>query len=223
MAEQGFRGVFGLDFVMADDGRAYLIEVNPRLVASIALFTQLEAAAGRLPLLARHILAFLDPEADRAPLDGNAEPVQGGQVILHNLGHRTAQVARTVDAGACRLSGGALVGRRPALVAGELAPDEWLVLSPQASRPVSAGGAWGRLQTAAAVASSAGELLPATAEAVAALGSAVALGALSEVAEGPRREQHAHAEGGERNDQDEQHDRQRRPPSGRVGHDDPRE
>ncbi|MFN8424580.1 MAG: hypothetical protein U0470_14790 [Anaerolineae bacterium] len=72
--------MFGVDAVQGADGDLYAIEVNPRLIASIALFTQLEIAAGRLPLLARHVLAHLDPDADDAPLDLHHEPLPGAQI-----------------------------------------------------------------------------------------------------------------------------------------------
>jgi hypothetical protein len=100
LAEDGYRGVYGVDFVLGDDGQPYVIEVNPRLVASIALYTQLELEAGRLPLLARHVLAFLDPEADTLPLDTHLEPVEGSQVIVHELSGESRVVGGAVPTGA---------------------------------------------------------------------------------------------------------------------------
>jgi ABC-type lipoprotein export system ATPase subunit len=85
LSQLGYRGLFGVDFVLGSDGRVFVIEVNPRLVASAALHAQLDLSQARLPLLARHVMAFVDPGADTAPLDVGAEPYAGGQAILHNL------------------------------------------------------------------------------------------------------------------------------------------
>lgn len=179
LAAEGYRGIFGLDFVREPDGRLAVIEVNPRLVASIALHAQLELAAGRLPLLARHVLAFLDPGADAAPLDLHLAPVAGAQVILHHVaGDAPRDVAGAVATGVHRLAPGAaqLVPVRPAVRVDALeGPDEMLVLAPAAGRRIHPGQAWGRIQLGRRAVDGAGALLPDVAAAVAALGRAAGL------------------------------------------------
>lgn len=149
LGEAGFKGIFGLDFVLGEDGTTYLIEVNPRLVASIALYTQLELVEGRLPLLARHILAHLDPDADRAPLDLHQAAVTGAQLILHNVNNRAIRVKGRPMTGVYRWSReeGGLKFLRPAVRADELvADDELLVLMPAHGRVVESGSAYARIQ-----------------------------------------------------------------------------
>ncbi len=176
LAGEGYRGVFGLDFVREPDGRLMVIEVNPRLVASIALYTQLELAAGRLPLLARHVLAFVDPEADRAPLDLHLAPVAGAQVILHHVGGAPGTVSGHFTTGVHRLASamGGLDFARPAVRVDALADsEEMLVLAPAPGRRIEPGQAWARIQLRRRAVDGAGALLPEVVGAIEALGRAM--------------------------------------------------
>jgi hypothetical protein len=115
LAADGFAGLFGVDFVVEPTGAAWLLEVNPRLVSSIGLATQLEVAAGRLPLLARHFMALVDPQADDAPLDIAADAGLGGsQIVLHNLEDGPMMVTGKVACGAWRPGRDPLLSARPA-------------------------------------------------------------------------------------------------------------
>ncbi|MHB8507577.1 MAG: ATP-grasp domain-containing protein [Candidatus Dormibacteria bacterium] len=92
LAEAGFRGVFGVDLVAGPGGLA-VIEVNPRMVASLPLATQLEVAAGRVPLLLHHLLALLGTELHSGgPVPATAVP-GASQLILH-LDNGAQRVAR---------------------------------------------------------------------------------------------------------------------------------
>lgn len=86
LSAANYHGVFGVDFVHASDG-PLVIEVNPRMVASLPVATELEVEAGRAPLLLLHLLEMLDAhiheiEDDEAP-DLPLGPAT--QVILHRL------------------------------------------------------------------------------------------------------------------------------------------
>lgn len=61
MSDCGYKGFFGLDFLVDDlTGEVYLTENNARLTASVPFYTKCELMAGAFPLLAFHILSFLD-------------------------------------------------------------------------------------------------------------------------------------------------------------------
>jgi hypothetical protein len=75
LADAGYAGIFGVDFVLGPGG-PLVIETNPRLVASLPLATQLEMAAGRVPLFLRHLLAVLGAHG-RHPAGRPADPVGG--------------------------------------------------------------------------------------------------------------------------------------------------
>lgn len=180
LAGGGYRGVFGVDFVVGDDGQPVLIEVNPRLVASIALYTQLELLAGRLPLLARHILAFLAPDLDVAPLDAHLAPANGSQLILHNLRSSPSKVHADLGAGILAGHPVAATGHgpillRPAVHVADLDGGQQLLLAPGRGRVVSAGQELGRIQSRTAMVTSAGRLLPGQAPLVRRLETAMGL------------------------------------------------
>jgi biotin carboxylase len=157
---EGYRGIFGLDLVIRPDGSPAVIEVNPRLVASVALYTQLEVAEGRVPLLARHVLAHLDPSADRVPLGAHTGRLPGSQMILHN----TASVARRrspgVRSGAYvwRPSTGEVVFQRPAAHVDRLQDGEVLILASPEGRLIASGAEAGRVQCPGPISDGSGRL-----------------------------------------------------------------
>ncbi len=55
----GYRGFFGLDFLQTKDGKIYLIECNPRLTASFALYSLLESETNLSSLLFYHLADHL--------------------------------------------------------------------------------------------------------------------------------------------------------------------
>jgi hypothetical protein len=165
LAGEGYRGVFGVDLVLTAEGSPVVIEVNPRLVASIALHAQLEAARGRLPLLARHIVAHLEPGADGAALDAHEAPLAGSQLILHNLEKVARRVSSGARSGVYRWDEAAevLSFARPAARLADAGDGEVLVLVAPEDRPVRAGAEAGRIQRRTGAVGADGRLTPASA------------------------------------------------------------
>ncbi|MGH7667424.1 MAG: hypothetical protein ACREN1_08985 [Candidatus Dormibacteria bacterium] len=85
LIREGHLGVFGLDLVVGSDGSAWCLEVNPRLVASVPLFS-LSARDHALPGILEHHLASFGIGA--AP--GGELPCDWSQVILYQRGDRRA-------------------------------------------------------------------------------------------------------------------------------------
>jgi len=54
----GYKGSFGIDFVLSDKNKLYVIEVNPRFTASISFFTQLEKILGTQSFFEKQINLF---------------------------------------------------------------------------------------------------------------------------------------------------------------------
>ena len=77
----GHRGIFGVDLVVDPGGRPWCIEVNPRLVASVPLWSL--SSTGRASLLGLHLAAFGLAE-DR----GGDLRCHWSQLILYQLGER---------------------------------------------------------------------------------------------------------------------------------------
>lgn len=63
LAKQNYRGLFGVDVLIDTVGNAWLLEVNARQTANIAMQSYLEREQSSWPLAAGHVLAFIKPEA----------------------------------------------------------------------------------------------------------------------------------------------------------------
>jgi predicted ATP-grasp superfamily ATP-dependent carboligase len=96
MAEAGFRGVFGMDF-MVEEGTVYPVEINPRFQNSTSLHTVLYSREQSFDkaLFLLHIAEFLQGEDNKLKeyIDGFSRkslmsPLKGSQIILHNRMHR---------------------------------------------------------------------------------------------------------------------------------------
>ncbi len=88
LSGKGYKGIFGLDLIFEPvTGKIYLIECNPRLVASIPMAAKLEIQAGKIPLLALHILEFLgaDYEINNLELENRGNAINGAQLVLRNI------------------------------------------------------------------------------------------------------------------------------------------
>ncbi|RMH71958.1 MAG: ATP-grasp domain-containing protein [Gemmatimonadetes bacterium] len=96
LATLGYKGIFGLDFVVDSiANQPYLIEINPRLVASIAFYTQLQVIDDDIPMLALHLLEHLNANYQ---IDLNAlqerylQPKFRSQIIARNVQPTPVQI-----------------------------------------------------------------------------------------------------------------------------------
>lgn len=105
--EMGYRGIFGLDFVMdKKTGRLYVTECNPRLLGSYPVLNMAQLLNQEPPILAFHILEFLDADYEMDVDDINRlmrQRKKGAQMILHNLTGRWARNHQQVKAGVYKL------------------------------------------------------------------------------------------------------------------------
>ena len=116
----GYRGIAGFDFVVGD--AVHLIEVNPRLVGSLPVFTELQRRAGETPFLLLHLLSFLGFDFGGYEGELYGHDLAFSQVILRNTTDGPQTVAKSLASGIYALADGALVFRRPAFTgAGDLA------------------------------------------------------------------------------------------------------
>ncbi len=109
MAEEGFRGIFGMDLV-TDGENIYPIEINPRFQNSTSLYTALEniQKPDVDPLFLLHIAEFLQKDdkvlrkyVEEFSYDGLMSPISGSQVIIHNR-MRSSTVTGTLEPGVYR-------------------------------------------------------------------------------------------------------------------------
>lgn len=110
----GYKGIFGLDFIVSGEN-AHLIEINPRLVGSIPVFTKLQIQNEQTPFLLVHILEFLektefqktinyfiDSSSEFSPLFSKWEKgrvFNASQLILRNTGKTSIKIAKSLFSG----------------------------------------------------------------------------------------------------------------------------
>jgi hypothetical protein len=168
LAGQGFLGMFGVDYVVAD-GSLNAIEVNPRMQASSALLGEIELEHGVLPTAVRHLLAFLDDNNnDNVPpgpvIRGR---VSGAQLALREHGDAKV-VSRAPQAGRYSVVDGGLVRHAPADGLLECGAHEVVVVGvPRAGTLLSDGATLARVITRERLVDAAGVPLP-TAQSLAA-------------------------------------------------------
>jgi hypothetical protein len=145
LAANNYRGVYGVDFVLADDG-PLVIEVNPRMVASIPVASELEVEAGRAPLVLLHLLELSNAEFPRtdAQVPAGMELGAGSLLILHRLDGDSDVPPRN---GVYRVGDGGDVDflRPGANMADLAAPGELLLMTRRAGEPVSRRKEFGRI------------------------------------------------------------------------------
>jgi hypothetical protein len=146
LSANNYHGLFGVDFVLAADG-PLVIEVNPRMVASLPMATELEVEAGRAPLLLLHLLEMLDVELDDIDDMEAAAPLgSASQVIVHHLPGDGDSRPRS---GVYRQAeDGSMAFVRPGASVHDLRTrDELLLLTRRTGEPVTEGREFARIYT----------------------------------------------------------------------------
>lgn len=84
----GYKGIFGLDFVLdKKEQRLYVVECNPRLLATFPTLTFVQLQNSEPPIIAFHLLEFLNIPYQINPEEINNQMWQkkeGSQMFLHN-------------------------------------------------------------------------------------------------------------------------------------------
>jgi predicted ATP-grasp superfamily ATP-dependent carboligase len=127
LLEIGYRGILGFDFVVKEN-EVNLIEVNPRLVGSIPVFTKLQLIADEMPFLLLHILSFLDFDFKEIEIKEPKQNFEFSQVILRNTGNEPVKIAKSIPSGIYKLNDGKIIFQREAYFAENgMAQDEFFI------------------------------------------------------------------------------------------------
>jgi predicted ATP-grasp superfamily ATP-dependent carboligase len=131
IAQQGFRGLWGLDFVV-DGSRVYPLEVNPRLQGSTPLLGELQHLEGQVPLALAHVASFLDggPQLLQrlAPHWEDPRPLKGAKMVLVSRETDWCVVRGAVWPGVYAWDGAQATYRRVGLTVADCqTPDEFVV------------------------------------------------------------------------------------------------
>ncbi len=159
----GYKGIFGLDFIVTSRNidnktgkylpngtystRIHLVEINPRLVGSIPVFTKLQIKNKEVPFLLLHILEFLGDKSENVPQNGSAKlpssacqqdtdfrkwdrknNFNASQLILRNVDENPIRVTKPLESGIYKIASGRLILKEKAYyMKRNLEEDEFLI------------------------------------------------------------------------------------------------
>lgn len=106
MYKKGFRGMFGIDLVVTENGQIFIIEVNARQTASTPMYTKIQLLKEEIPLSMLHLLEFFDLDLQVKPKEYNKRnitPENYSQVFIR--AQKEFRVNHQVDMGVYRLQG----------------------------------------------------------------------------------------------------------------------
>ncbi|RLC35139.1 hypothetical protein DRH14_01530 [Candidatus Shapirobacteria bacterium] len=86
LINQNYQGFFGLDFFVDTKNNVYLLEINPRLTASFAFYTQLEIKQKLTPLFLFHLAQLSKIKLKKSLL--HQQKLFKAKMIGHQLTHR---------------------------------------------------------------------------------------------------------------------------------------
>ncbi|MDP3057114.1 MAG: ATP-grasp domain-containing protein [bacterium] len=140
---KGYKGIFGLDFIISEKNEdVYLIEINPRFVASIPFYTKLEIKNLAIPMIALHFLEFLGEKYDVDPRakdlsNKNVLAISGSQLVLRNKEKMVCAPSSELKAGVYCLENDKLNFLRPGYSVLDLkSPNELIVLAAAKGRKI---------------------------------------------------------------------------------------
>ncbi len=94
----GYRGIFGVDFLLSDDGTLYVLEVNPRVTGVTPLLTALYQGEQGIPFYLLHILELGGYPYTVQDASYSFDK-QGSWLVLHSLASETVEVVETPVSG----------------------------------------------------------------------------------------------------------------------------
>ncbi|MBU3965048.1 ATP-grasp domain-containing protein [Patescibacteria group bacterium] len=175
MKGRNYKGIFGLDFVVGGENKnVYLIEINPRMVASLPFYTKSEIKSGQIPMLAFHILEFLgidyNPPLDlvqlrspqvarcRQPIIYNSRSISGAQLVIRNKENTRCSVGGNLKSGVYLFKGNALIFTRKGYSIEDLRnAGEFVVLADASGRVVGSESECARVESLLPLTDSSGE------------------------------------------------------------------
>ena len=93
-----YKGIFGLDFVVSNN-EVNLIEINPRIIGSMPLFTKLQIQNKETPFLLSHILEFVSDLIPPNPPLLRGENFNASQLILRNVKDSPIKIIKSLKSG----------------------------------------------------------------------------------------------------------------------------
>jgi hypothetical protein len=144
---EGYKGIFGIDFLLDQDDKLYAIEINPRVTGVTPLLSALYRAEEGIPFYLLHLLELgnYDYSIENFAADFSK---QGASIILHSLETHAGVIEALPKSGTYRLKNGELEEVSDSILLEDTKPGEWIVQAyvPKAS-VVKPGGRLLTVQT----------------------------------------------------------------------------
>jgi len=106
MFKKGFRGMFGVDFMVKESGEVFVIEINARQTASVPIYTKMQLLREEVPLSLIHLYEFMGLKIDLNPKEynlANLQPENFSQIT--NRAHEPLKINHCMKMGVYRLQG----------------------------------------------------------------------------------------------------------------------
>lgn len=102
LKEKNYHGIFGVDFLLDEEDKLYVLEVNPRITGATPLLTSLDEARNTIPFYQLHILELIG--ADYEIIDGSySYETTGSLMILHSQSNETSRIVSLPSSGTYRV------------------------------------------------------------------------------------------------------------------------
>ncbi|MYA96944.1 MAG: ATP-grasp domain-containing protein [Nitrospinae bacterium] len=111
IAEAGYRGIYGVDFIVHED-EPYALELNPRVLGTTQLMTELEEIHGSAPTTTFwHLAEFLKPgaalDAHRdLPAELSRPDLSGFQLLIRNTSPSRVRIGHSLEPGIYAIQNG---------------------------------------------------------------------------------------------------------------------
>lgn len=106
MYNKGFRGMFGVDFIVKESGEIFVIEVNARQTASVPMYTKMQLLREEVPLSLLHLFEFMGLKIDLRYKDYNFQNLQQENFSqISNRADKDTTINHCMKMGLYRLQG----------------------------------------------------------------------------------------------------------------------
>jgi len=113
--KKGYKGIFGMDVMMDEDGKVWPVECNARYTGAFPVYTMMQIDRGEMPIDVWHLLEWMGVEYEM-DIDEVQEvyrqPKNGAHLILHNTERKFVTPTKTVKAGVYGWDGKEVVWKR---------------------------------------------------------------------------------------------------------------
>lgn len=106
MYQNGFRGMFGVDFIVSPNGELFVIEINARQTASVPIYTKMQIIRNEVPMSLLHLFEFMNLKIDLLPKAYNSENMKTENYSqIANRAEKDLKINHSMKMGVYRLQG----------------------------------------------------------------------------------------------------------------------